>query len=116
MECIVGQHAFPNQIPERGNSFTRVSVAAGIVKRRKKQRTGFFERCHDGLLPLGEVQRRRRTPEARDVIRQIDRDATVAFAHRFDAAPDDFAGAGQRVEIGGCVALDARRQSLRLED
>ena len=46
------------------------------------------------------------TPQAREVVGQIERDAAVAIAERLDAAPDHLAGGGERVEIGRRVAVD----------
>jgi hypothetical protein len=49
------------------------------------------------------------------VIGEIQRDAAVAIAERLDADPDDFAGGGERVEIGGIVASMRAGRISRLE-
>ena len=49
------------------------------------------------------------------MIGQIQRDAAVAFAERFEAAPDDFAGGEQRVEVRALIVFDARRQDFRFD-
>ena len=47
-----------------------------------------------------------------EVIGEVQRDAPVALAERLDADPDHLAGGDERVEIGGVVVLDPRRQDL----
>ena len=50
------------------------------------------------------------------MIRQIEREAAVPFAERFETAPDDLTCGGQRIEIARVVAFDPGRQDLGLED
>ena len=47
------------------------------------------------------------------MIGEIEGDAAVVFAERFDSAPDDFAGGDQRVEIAGRIICDARGRISR---
>jgi hypothetical protein len=56
-----------------------------------------------------------RAPQAREVIRQVERDAAVAFAERLEAAPDDFASSEERVEVRALIVLDARGQDFRFD-
>ena len=49
------------------------------------------------------------------MIGEVERDAAVAFAERLEAAPDDFAGGEQRVEVRALIAFDARGQNLRFD-
>ena len=50
------------------------------------------------------------------MIGQVEREPAVAIAERLDAAPDHFAGGGERIEIGRVVALDASGEDLGFED
>ena len=49
------------------------------------------------------------------MVGQVERDAAVSFAQRFDAGPDDLARSHQRVQHRRLIACDARRQDLALE-
>jgi hypothetical protein len=50
------------------------------------------------------------------VVGEVQRDAAIALAERLDADPDDLAGRGDGIEIGGIVAIDARGENLGLEN
>ena len=50
-----------------------------------------------------------------DAVGEVEGDAAVAFADGIDAAPDDFAGSDEGIEIGGRIAGDAGGEDLRFE-
>ena len=69
--------------------------------------------------PLLEIAHRlgaavRRTQQAQ-VIGQVEGEASIPLAERLDAEPHHLAGREEPIEVGGLVALDARRQNLAFE-
>ncbi len=50
-----------------------------------------------------------------DAVGEVERNAAVAFAEGIDAAPDDFAGGDEGIEVGGRVAGEASGENLRFE-
>ena len=116
VERVVGDRALPHQIPQRVDGLAREAAAGRLVQRGEERRAVLAEVIDDGLLARLEVGKDGGAPQPREGVGEVQREPAVAIAERLDAAPDDFAGGGQRVEIGGVVALDARREDLALED
>ena len=117
MEGVVGDEPLPHQVPERVDRFGRIAAARRLVERGEERRAFRSEVIDDRPLALGDVDLPpAASAEPRQVIGQVERQPSVAIADRLDAAPDDFARGAQRIEIGGLVALDARRQDLGFED
>ncbi len=53
--------------------------------------------------------------QAGDAVGEVERDAAVTLANGVDAAPDDFTGGDEGIEVGGGVARDPGGQNLRFE-
>src|SRR5207247_440722 len=62
-----------------------VSAAGGVVDGVEERRAVLSEMVEHGLFTLRELVDRRRAPQTRPVIRQIDRDAAVGYDRRFGA-------------------------------
>jgi hypothetical protein len=116
VERVVRDRALPHETPQRIDGLTRESASPRLVQRGEERRAVIAQVIDDGHLARFEVGEDGRAPEAREAVGEIHREPAVAFAERLHAAPDDLSCGGQRVEIGGVVALDARREDLALED
>ena len=58
----------------------------------------------------------RQWPELRQLLREVEADAAVAFADGIETSPDDFACGDEGIEVGGLVVENARRKNLGLEN
>ncbi len=77
-----------------------------------------FQVRDDARLPSsegGRVLGAAGTPEAGQIVGEVQGDAPIVFAQPVHAAPNDLAGGGERVEMGGLVALDPGRKDRGLE-
>ena len=124
VERVVGDRPAPHEIPERGDGVVGIAAADGLVKRAEEAGAVRPEKFDDrGFAPV--VLDVRLKPDATDVagrkqtgqmIGQIQRDASVAGAERFDAHPDDLAGRRHGVQVRGIVCVDPRGKDLGFED
>jgi len=121
----------PCEIPERVDGLGRIAAAGRVVERREERCAARAQEVDDGRLaiegwrvaavrrsracPFRTCRRNLRRQQPREVVRQVQRDASVAIAERLDADPDDFARGRHRVEIGRLVRGDPRRQHFGLQ-
>ena len=69
-----------------------------------------------GFALVGRIRLGPDRHELRRVIREIERNASVAIAEGLDTNPDNFAGGSNRVEIPGIVAVESCWQNLGFEN
>ena len=82
---------------------------------REERRAALVQPRQDPRVAVAQPVGGRWWRQQPQVVGEVQRDASVAFAQRLDAEPGDLAGRDQRVEQRRGVTGDARRQHLALE-
>ncbi len=111
MEGVIGDRPLPNQRPESTLEIV-LKAAHRRLDLRKEGRAVRTQVVDDLTLQRRELCL---TVSMRNMVCEIESDASVALAKRFHAHPYDLSSRAQCVEIRRPVIFDPRRQDLALE-
>ena len=122
VERVVGQQALPDQIPDRIDDIVGESADAAL-DRREERRSVTREVVEDARFERGRLAFCGRlgphaewTVKQRQMVGEVKSDPPVTLPQWLHAGPDDLSCRAQRVEVGGAIVLDARRENLGLQD